>query len=686
MRSLHRRGLLFVLVAAMLPATAGNASAAGWLTPDGVPLAVSDLGFDAQGNAVAVGVGADPAGDPMVRAATRALGGRWSDSVPVSHDGDSDVWEPRVAVDPGGDAVAIWSAVDETASRRIVRVASRPAGGAWSEPVAMSDAAVAFGDHGVAIDAQGNATAIWTEFGGSSFVVRTASRPAGGAWSAATDLSADADGNATAPRLAVDPQGDATVVWIGDGDDPDGPGTIRVVRSRSRPAGGAWDTAVDLSHDGNAYVPQVAIDPQGGATAIWQVLDGGDHVQTARRPAGSGWGAEVDLADGQDPQVAVDPQGNATAIWTGSSPDGSVVRSSGRTAAGPWSDPVDLAADSDVDSVGYPWVAVDPQGDATAIWARTNSSTVIAQASRHVAGSGWGAEVDLSVGRAINALPAAGVDPQGYATLVWSTSTSPLSGSSSVLDPVAPELRDLAVPARGVVGQPVAMSVDPFDVWSAATVTWDFGDGGSASDAAVAHTYDSPGERTVTITAVDPAGNTTQTSRSIAIDPAPGPADSAPGPGSSPAPSPAPGPAPRPGPVLRPAPKAPVVSGLRQSSARWRTQSVRRRPRLPVGTTFRFTLDRAAQVRFAISEIVSGRRVGARCVGVTKANRKKASCDRFLARGTLSTAGKAGANAFAFRGRIHGHALKPGRYRVLVSAVAGGTTSRTASVRFTIVR
>jgi hypothetical protein len=106
---------------------------------------------------------------------------------------------------------------------------------------------------------------------------------------------------------------------------------------------------------------------------------------------------------------------------------------------------------------------------------------------------------------------------------------------------------------------------------------------------------------------------------------------------------------------------------------------------LPVGSTFRFKLDRAAQVRFAFSQIVSGRRVNGRCVTVTKANRSKARCDRSQTVGTLSIAGKAGANSYTFRGKVRGHALKPGRYRVLVTAQANGKTSAARSVQFTIV-
>jgi hypothetical protein len=654
-----------------------------------VPLSVSDLGFDEHGNAIAVGVGADAGGASAFRSMVRPFGGQWSvTALPVSGIGDSDVRGPQVAVDLHGDAVAIWSADNQDSVTRVLRASTRPAGGAWTEPVVISDDdnAVSNRDHDVAIDAQGNATAIWSELTNTGFIVRSASRPSGGAWSDPVELSEGALNGQ--PRLAIDPQDTVTAVWVGTAPDDDGPpGVVNVVRSNRRPAGGEWGSAVALSSEAGtstADSPQVAVDAQGTATAVWGSFSsgGGYIVQTARRVAGNSWGAAAKLGDGQSPQVAVDPQGNATAVWEFSpNQPSSVVFSSSRMGAGLWSSPAPMAAGDDVDKVGYPWVAADPQGNVTAIWARYDNGTkVLAQATRHVAGSSsWSPTVDLSVGRPITAIPAAGVDPQGHVSMVWSSTEDPWAGSSSVFDAVGPALRDLAVPAYAVVGQPVAMSVDPFDAWSTGTIYWNFGDVQFATGTAVNHTYNSAGTRTVMVTGIDALGNPTQASREITVlpgDPKP------PGPG----PGPSPGPDTGPGQGTAPAPKAPVLSGLQQSTSRWRTHKVKRGPRLPVGTTFRFTLDRAAQVRFTFSQLVTGRRVGGRCVKVTKSNKSKSRCDRAQAAGTLNVTGKTGANSVAFSGKISGRTLKPGSYRVLVTALADSKKSAAQTIRFTIAR
>jgi hypothetical protein len=676
--------LSLLLVAGMLSTTISSASAASWLAPQNVPLSVGDLGFDEDGNAIAVGIGASSGGDAIIRAMVRPFGGQWSASVPVSGSGDSEVQRPQLAVNAHGDAVAVWSAYDDAASKEVVRVASRPAGGTWSAPHIISEGAVFSGGQDVAIDAQGNATVIWSEIVGDpdpTWLERAATRPSGGDWSDPVDLSESAV--SSQPRLAVDPQGTVTAVWLGTAPHFSGTGTVDVVRSNSRTINGTWSSAgtVALSSEAgtaSAEAPQIAVDAQGRATAVWGSFSsgGGYIVQAARRAAGGAWGAASKLGDGSSPKVAVDPLGNATAIWTLSSPSSSTVLSSGRTATGSWTNPAPMASGDDDYDVGYPFVTADPQGNVTAIWARYNLTDVIAQATRHVAtSSSWSPAADLTVGRPITAIPAVGTDPQGHTTMVWSSSEDPWSGSSTVFDPIAPTLGSFAItPVKVFVGGTFGMSVNPFDAWSAVTVSWDFGDGQTANGAAVTHAYSSPGQRTVTVTGTDAAGNTAQASQTFTIDPAP-------------VPPPGPGPDPNlpPGPPL-PAPKTPVLSGFQQSNTRWLTRKVKRGPRLPVGTTFRFQLDRAAQVRLAFSQIVAGRRVNGRCVKATKSNRKKPRCDRAQAAGTLNVTGKAGANRVPFQGKLGGRTLPAGRYRVLVTARADGKTSTAASAQFTIAR
>jgi hypothetical protein len=664
--------------------------------------------LDGSGSAVAVWTANGPGFDGRVtQAATRPPGGAWTPPVTLSPPEEDGGWDPAVAVGPDGDAVVVWSSVrhDGGRTRQIVLAVTRDAGGRWSAPIAISDdseIALSFQPE-VVVDGDGTATAIWSEETGEAAVLRTRTRPRGGAWGPPVDLTDRFVG--WEPQLAVDPHDNVTAVWNWRNVPEHGSG---IIQSKFRPAGGAWSAdPVDLSDDGeSALEPQLAVDPDGRAVAVWYSYTGDDSVvRAARRTAQGEWGLPVDLS-GDDPaallpHVAIDSHGTATAVWESHDDAGRIMRASTSVAGESWSNPVDISVrDGGPWSGGFPQVAADREGDVTAIWeAWYPDRFSIVQAARREAGSGWGPPVDLGKSNGVIERRPIAVDPRGYVTAVWARGKAL---QSSVFDAVPPLLRDVAVPATGVVGQPVAMSVDPFDVWSAVTARWAFGDGGSGTGAATGHCFRTPGERTVTITGTDAAANVTTTTRTIAIaaDPAlpagadpcagPGPGPGPrpgpdPGPGTDPGPGPGPGPAPRPDPD--PVATAPAISGLQQTSARWRTaRAGAGRSRQPVGTTFRFRLDRAAQVRLEFDQTTAGRRIRGACAKATVANRGKPRCSRVESRGTLTVAGRAGENAVRFRGRLGRRTLAPGRYRLRVTAVADGKRSAAVSLSFTIVR
>jgi hypothetical protein len=116
-----------------------------------------------------------------------------------------------------------------------------------------------------------------------------------------------------------------------------------MVQSATRSAGGTWSAPVTLSSPRKAArSPQITLDPQGGATAVWEEEHSG-AIESATRSAGGSWSAPVTLsATGVGaawPQVAVDSQGNATAVWAGNvfkgrRPQSSRIQSATRPAGG----------------------------------------------------------------------------------------------------------------------------------------------------------------------------------------------------------------------------------------------------------------------------------------------------------------------------------------------------------------
>ena len=165
--------------------------------------------------------------------------------------------------------------------------------------------------------------------------------PGGRRLASAQDVSA-AGRDAWFAKVAVDEDGNAVAVWQSPN------GTYSFVQAAVRPAAsGCRQTPHDLSADGqNAWGPAVAIDPPGNAIAVWQRLNGVNSiVQAAVRPAQTGaWQTPTNLsADGRDawrPQVAVDPPGNAIAVWDRWNGATGIVQAAVRpVASGVWETP-----------------------------------------------------------------------------------------------------------------------------------------------------------------------------------------------------------------------------------------------------------------------------------------------------------------------------------------------------------
>jgi CSLREA domain-containing protein len=104
------------------------------------------------------------------------------------------------------------------------------------------------------------------------------------------------------------------------------------------------------------------------------------------------------------------------------------------------------------------------------------------------------------------------------------------------------------------------------------------------------------------------------------------------------------------------------------------------------GTTFRYSLSESARVLFTIERSLPGRRRGRRCVKPAGTNRGKAKCRRFRMVGRFAAQAAAGPSKRAFSGRIGRRALRPGRYRAVLTATdAAGNVSAPRRLRFRVL-
>jgi uncharacterized repeat protein (TIGR01451 family) len=354
-----------------------------WSTPESLSAAgqnatVPQVAFDASGDAVAVWLRFNGA-NTIVQAAGRPAGGSWSTPEDLSGAGQ-DATAPQVVMGPTGEVLVVWTRFNGT--NKIIQAASRPTGaGAWSAPANLSEAGQDAGVAQLAIDPAGDAVAVWERSNGVNTIIQAAKRPAGGAWAPPTDLS-EPGLNANGASVAIDAAGNAVAVWNRIS------GANTIMQASSAPAGSSWSTATDISEAGpSTGAGRVALRPGGEAIAVWRRNNGVSTViETASRPIGGSWSTPQTLSEsGQStnqPRIAIDPAGNAFVVWNRAG--ALTIQVATKPPGGPWSTPTSLSESGG--SALAPQIAVDSGGDAVVVWQRSNGPNTIVQANGFATG------------------------------------------------------------------------------------------------------------------------------------------------------------------------------------------------------------------------------------------------------------------------------------------------------------
>ncbi len=189
-----------------------------------------------------------------------------------------DAYEPALAQDPSGNVLTVWTRFDGTNLR--IQSRSRSAGGAWGATATISTAGRDAFEPQVALDTSGNAIAVWTQYDGAHGRTHAAFKPAGGAFGGDQTISPGGR-DAIAPQISIDAAGKAIAVWYAF------EGTTDRVQAAVRPAGGTFGTAQSISPPGlEAYEPRVDTGPSADANAavVWTGLVGANtRIQSSRR-------------------------------------------------------------------------------------------------------------------------------------------------------------------------------------------------------------------------------------------------------------------------------------------------------------------------------------------------------------------------------------------------------------------
>jgi PKD domain len=532
MRQLLTAGLLAATLLLLIPVAA--LAAPQWLGAEPLDPGFSgsgqgaDVATDADGNSAAVWIGSGG----EVNAAVRPRGGPWGAPQNLEPGGQVQIEDqPRVIAEPDGEFVAVWVGDLGGTSGNYIRWAHKPPGEDWSAPdfivQASSGSATLLA---LEVGGSGDVTVLWTT-GTDPVTPNTNTKPAGrDTWEAADPVP---NTPASHLALAVAPDGSSVVAYP----DPCGQFFDSCVRAEFRPKGGDWGAEPELAGSAAGEVTGVAAAarPDSSYAVVWGegVAPAGrggrsqnppGAVSSADRAAGgTSWSQQtvtdlpadaagcpsatsgcIDLASRGDTLAAVWQQGGAEA---------GEIEASLRTGDGAW------GARERVGDVGNgdasPQAALTADGTAVAAWGDGPSGSAVARASHRATDGTWTQKEIGSPAEGAAVVPDVVADGLGDAVTAW---RDPNGVQAAGFDGSGPRFDTFSAPATGTVGATLPFAATADDNWSGlSSITWGFGDGGTATGGEVNHAYNAVGGFTATATARDGIGNLSQASGPVSV-------------------------------------------------------------------------------------------------------------------------------------------------------------------------
>ena len=386
--------------------------------------------------------------------------GAWSNAEKIEFDDFTMMSDPHVALAGNGDAIAIWiSGTNDVYANKYSASTS-----SWSTAELISNLNFPKSDLQVAMDNSGNAIAVWSNAQGGNTNLRSAFYN-GTSWAAAISIEGnggvadnaqiafDASGNAIvvwlqandiwfnrydavgmawdgeqtietgagvafAPQLAVDDSGNAIAVWAQDNG-----GTNLIYANLFSATGGTWSGETAIGSGANGYIPQIAVDNDGNAIAIWlEDASPSPYSVWINRYSGDAWGTATEMENGVNvsakPQIGIDAQGNGIAVWKDDT--NGRLRYNAYSFDTGWGTAANL--ENGTNNTFIPQLAVDTEGHAIAVWRQYSDSTIISSVwtSRYVSGTGWGTPMMLEEDdTAPISSPDVAFDKNGNAFAIW---------------------------------------------------------------------------------------------------------------------------------------------------------------------------------------------------------------------------------------------------------------------------
>lgn len=299
-----------------------------------------------------------------------------------------------------------------------------PQATAWTGATLVELSAESADQPHVAYNASGHGMAVWTQFDGALTNIWAAKfDQASNTWGKADLVEAISTGNAAAPKVAVDAAGNAVVVW-----QQRALSQWSIHANHYRISTGTWaaSESIETGTAGDAVVPTVVLDANGNGLAVWRQFDGSRADVWANRYTASttSWGTAAviesdDTGNADAPQIAMDSNGNAVAVWSQKVfAWNSILANRFDASNGSWGTAT-LVETNDSSNAKFPKVAVDATGNAVAVWREDTMPSRIASNRFNVGAGTWGLPALIDTGASIATMPEVAMDGAGNAFAVW---------------------------------------------------------------------------------------------------------------------------------------------------------------------------------------------------------------------------------------------------------------------------
>jgi len=344
-----------------------------------LPATFPQIAVDQTGNAIVIWIQSDGIRTQMYWARYSAASLAWSTAVKIPGQITTSPQSSQIAMDQEGNAIAVWTQNGKIYWSRYSVISL-----AWTNASLIPGQTAGSIISDIAVDKAGNATVVFIHNDGvankvywSKYTVTSA------LWTTAAKIPNQPAAAATVPQVAVDLEGNAIAVWV----QSDGVAN-KVYWSHYTAMSAVWTDAAQIPNQPAvaATTPQVAVDQRGTAVALW-VQD--SRLYWSRYSAtGAVWTDAAQLpgqsATPSAPQLAMDQAGNAMAIMIYSSR----VRWSRYTESLGWTS-VALIPGQPSASAGVPQVSVDTFGNALFVWTQSDGTRNQIYWSRYSIGTGW---------------------------------------------------------------------------------------------------------------------------------------------------------------------------------------------------------------------------------------------------------------------------------------------------------